>query len=386
MLQMESSFEHKFFHNLYIDNNTHILSSDYTNEEIRKADTDALANVILPYCGKRCFNRFATAAKKQIVRRRAKPSDTMKRQNDGGTGVTKRKQIGWNNDARVDVNGDIVGRSSLQAMVDWFCIEENAEKYFGGSVGNEGSKKILGKTKDYYYLQVQAYIEKETGNKREISTIRSKWQNVLLSYKNAEDTVQQSGNGLEEGTAKYISFYDMILRICPFYWQLHEVLATKPNILPAILKESGRINISASPTITDGRTMDEDKENNSDKDNDCGVLEVRGGTPCSSSSTITEPSQRSLNPIDARVLVKEMKSKGGATRKKQRLSIMTEKEILRQKLGIGAPVVQPEPTIVETKFMKVEQNLKIFAQRKELKDQGFEEDFIAKYLPLNEID
>lgn len=161
MLDIDSSFEHKFFHNIYIDGNVNLLSACFNSEEVRNADSELLQNVIVPYCGRRCFNKFATAAK-QRRKRAARASDVMKRNR-----AEKRKQPekrrqegapqGWNYDYKTDHNGNIIGKSSLQAMVDWFCIEENATKYFGGTVGNN---KILGKTKQYYYLQVQVCVLK----------------------------------------------------------------------------------------------------------------------------------------------------------------------------------------------------------------------------------
>ena len=97
-------------------------------------------NLIIPVCGKRCYNSVCKKLKKS------------KEPINGMTSYEKIKS--W------DKDGDENRKSSIEVLIDWITTEENASKYFGGL-------DIDGKTsstrKEAYHHHIRDLIKEENG-------------------------------------------------------------------------------------------------------------------------------------------------------------------------------------------------------------------------------
>lgn len=155
------------------------------------------------------------------------------------------------------------------------------------------------------------------------------------------------------------------------------MLASRPNIFPHVLRESGvtTTQVSQKEVIEETTTREEPFVLGEISIN----VEKNGKSPASSSTTETETS---MNPVNAKALLKELKS----SKKMPRLSIREEAELFRRREGIST--TEPaEPIRVETtQFQKVEQNLKILEWRKDLEERkGYTDEQLDAIIPFNKL-
>ena len=149
---MESSED---MHHLTVDNKKDKLL-DLLDGTVEKAGVnEIIANesnpLILPFCGKRCFNKLNNYTDKP----------NLKEVSEYATASS------WDSD------GDDTSKSSISVLIDWMTTEENCSNYFGGL---DSTGRTNGNCKEVYHLYIRDLIKEENGK-----TERFVFHNVFFS-------------------------------------------------------------------------------------------------------------------------------------------------------------------------------------------------------------
>ena len=120
--------------------------------ELEKIALDKLKStrVILPVCGKLCYNMIVKGRKKKI------DSQNTKNMNDSTEIVPAEIP---NQHKRWDSDGTENSLSSEAVIINWLTTAENAEQYFGGTHGKNNT--VNGISKDTYHVRISNLIHKE---------------------------------------------------------------------------------------------------------------------------------------------------------------------------------------------------------------------------------
>ena len=101
-------------------------------------------NLILPFCGKRCFNKLEHHRNK----------------------ICKKADTEYSSISSWDKDGDGCNkRSSIAILIHWLTTEENCSQYFGGIDANG---RTNGLRKEGYHHQIRDIIKEENGTYRDI--------------------------------------------------------------------------------------------------------------------------------------------------------------------------------------------------------------------------
>ena len=273
--------------------------TDSQSEEMASMK-DLLQNneVILPVCGKKCYNNIL---RKRIARKKRLEHEAENRNRKETDTVAP--HIRWDNDAR---NGSL---TSEGLIVEWLTDESNAEKYFGGKHGHNNT--VNGIRKDSYHVYLSSKIKETTGKFKSLYfylcvlirvltfinfsidigvtrgpvLVKNKIEHLIRSYKNANEIVLSSGEGLEDD--EYESFMDMIhKRHCKWYYALDSVLGSRHNVQAAYTNENNHNDETTSLSRSNNRLSSDQLVESDDDDED-------SSEPCSSSSNTTRTSRLS---------------------------------------------------------------------------------------------
>jgi hypothetical protein len=176
------------------------------------------SNLIFPFCGKRCYNSLSLIRKKNQMKG---DSEYARIQN-------------WEKD------GTTTKRTLMKVLIDWFTTEENCSSYFGGvdSQGNTSANQ-----KETYHLHIRDLIHRENGSERSTESIKNKITRIMSQYKEANERMNNTGDGLEG--IEYSNFQEYIVNnVCKYYFLLDPVLKNRPNVRPWVTNESPMVDTS----------------------------------------------------------------------------------------------------------------------------------------------
>ena len=115
----------------------------------------ASTEVVLPVCGKQCYNMMVKARKKKV-------ENNMKKQLAEEESDKKRfPNLIPNQHKRWDNDGGENNLSSEEVIINWITTNENAEMYFGGNHGSNNSTN--GISKETYHVRLSNLIHRENG-------------------------------------------------------------------------------------------------------------------------------------------------------------------------------------------------------------------------------
>ena len=129
-----------------------------------------------------------------------------------------------------DSNKD--GFSALDALLEWFTDETNAQKFLGHKDHSKKEKKFGGydgSTKIDTCKVISEFIISKTGIVRTPESVQSKLEELIGNYKKGSDFINQTGQGIlaDEGEE---TLEEVVKKKYPFYYQLQPVLMNRPNM------------------------------------------------------------------------------------------------------------------------------------------------------------
>ena len=110
------------------------VDKDVVRDKLLKDSTE----IVVPICGKRCYNSLINNSKKIDTKEESEYALTQSWEKDGGNNK----------------------RTSIQVLIDWLTTEENCSSYFGG-LDTEG--RTSSTRKEAYHHRIRDMIEKENG-------------------------------------------------------------------------------------------------------------------------------------------------------------------------------------------------------------------------------
>ena len=107
--------------------------------------------------------------------------------------------------------------------VEWLTTEGNFAAYSGNPKANKG-----GKSKSDYHKEIDAFIKKRTGVSRGVKAVEDKINSLERCYKATIEKSQETGYGLDKPGNIRQELKDK----CPYFDELDEIMAGRPNVLP----------------------------------------------------------------------------------------------------------------------------------------------------------
>ncbi|GMG16899.1 unnamed protein product [Phytophthora fragariaefolia] len=127
----------------------------------------------------------------------------------------------WHNDGPND------SVSSLSVILDWITTQGNYKRWRGGD-------KQSGETKNAIAAQISGLIQASgVKTQRKSKDIITKIGQLEQSYRDAVDFLSNTGAGITDET----SLQEAILRRCPHYDVLKEVMDDRPSTRPLLTNE-----------------------------------------------------------------------------------------------------------------------------------------------------
>ena len=216
-------------------------------------------------------------------------------------------RILWTRDGK---RGPDDPNNSMAILLKWLTAEGNYTKYRGGPTSN-------GKGKLYWAAMISNEI-KEAGVRkyRSPKAIKNKIMNLEDSFKSAHDWAGQTGAGVREEDPRH--FKDYILKKCPYYYDLLDVMEDRSNSRPQLTTDnlgtdSSDDDASVTPNVDDQvRTRpdnnDEGKEDNDRRDED-DQSEPDATRPASNTPDATRPASTTPNTSMPSSSIKSSSSK-----------------------------------------------------------------------------
>eukprot|EP00644_Phytophthora_capsici_P000492 jgi/Phyca11/100404/e_gw1.4.1211.1 len=160
-------------------------------------------------------DKLKTKTKQKVTR----PSKAKKREgqvpeqvDQSGRGITrsgKKAPIFWDSDG---VDG---GKSSLRVVLEWMTNPANYNKW-------RGSDRTSGKTKEALLPEIVAQLKAVCIEHRDSPGVREKINSLEKQWRQAEDFRLATGAGITDEK----SLRDALLKRCPYYYDLHDVMMT----------------------------------------------------------------------------------------------------------------------------------------------------------------
>ena len=297
-------------------------------------------------------------------------------------------------------NGPNTLPNSESIVLDWWTTGDNWSIYRGGKLSN-GKTSVLKKESTWKVLSKKI---KDAGVKvdRNPKSVGAKLQRMEAEYKRANDFVMNTGQGLlEEG--KDITQY--VKKLCPFYYELHPIMADRASTTPLASFESEGIESPTSPSNDSAVTTSDD--NNDDAtdaaddeeasvedeadDDEPAKKQQKKKRPLSLANTTQKtaklhPATELLNSLSSAVekaAIEKMQVKKEELAEKKKIA---EEEVLLKKreLDLMEKKVEQEvkKSAVELNMLEIQQKEQLLLTRKRLVDAGVAQDEIDKLLPL----
>ena len=175
-----------------------------------------------------------------------------------------------NNKQRVPWEED----GSMEILMDWIMTHGNQATY-GGANGNKGRSK----SQHYKDLTLLIKSKKLDSNRRE-KDMENKIISLERQFREASDLANNTGAGVENPG----DFEAAVLKRCPYYKQLEEIIQDQPNSKPLATKEEEGHCVLSDSFDASAVQEDENPNQNSWKDSSSGSTTNLKSMKTSSSS------------------------------------------------------------------------------------------------------
>jgi hypothetical protein len=136
--------------------------------------------------------------------------------------------------------------TSQKILLDWWLTEGNYAKYCGK--GNEGVKK------SHFQLVLANDMTRQTNSKRTARNVKSKIEQIERSFKKAHKfATSETGVGLMEQHGNN-SFQQMVRDICPYYYELVDIMADRAGVKPHITTDDN-LDLDSSVENEEGSSV-----------------------------------------------------------------------------------------------------------------------------------
>jgi hypothetical protein len=160
----------------------------------------------------------------------------------GGDDMEGGRKGNWDGDG---MNGPDDILTSMRVLLDWWMTEGNYSKFCGKH--NDGVKKRE------FCNTLALTMNSNTRSKRDAKNVLSKIQHVEKRWREAHNfATSETGAGIKEKDGDE-QFRDIVLRKCPYYWDLLDVMQDRA---------------SSAPKLTSYDDDDEEDEEGEDNDQD----------------------------------------------------------------------------------------------------------------------
>lgn len=298
-------------------------------------------------CGKRCLNTWLKAQEES---------------NNPIDGPPKKKRIMWEKDG------------SLKLLLNWLTTEENYSKYCGGNNNDGTTKKAMHKS-------IAAMMSETTDGliERSAKDIECKINKLESQFRNASDWLAGTGSGIDDPG----KIEDYVKKLCPYYYDLEDVMGGRPNAQPLCQNES------SSSEKEENEDTDEDNDNNDNAEDKSDNEEEPTTTPI-------QPARLNLDAVATSKKKPKQSEKGKGKNSSDDLILsllsdneftsMREREVAAQETQANAVKAKSDQEIVLLKLQEKQAErdgiFDILQKRKQLEKDGYTSSEVDEFFPL----
>lgn len=324
------------------------------------------------FCKKGCYTKWFSGRKKEAKALAAA-------EKKAAENSSRKKKVPWEEDG------------SLTILVDWLTVEGNYAEYCGAT-GNKG------KTKAQHHKELAALIkQKLPESERTEKDVENKICHLERQFRIASDWANNTGQGVDNPG----HFEEALLKRCPLYRELEEVMGDRPNAKPLA-------------TSDDKSDDDEDDVLADDDDDGSGIADTAALASMNRSNDNTTPPKRSpsASSTSSKKSTGTSSSKRRVTasrpsQKKQEADALStylgiddgsmerfrSREVAARETEAKARMMEAEAVIerskkeghkveLEADLLSIQANATLLRERKRLLEEGISQEEIDELLPL----